>query len=255
MAKITIEEEPKDVNVKEGEDVELKAKAKVDDGSTPTYRWKWDKGEDLTGSGADSDTYRIPKATPEHSGRYWVTATSGNASAKSSEAKVEISPKEKAEPILLWNDSFASASAWKLGIVGLIVLWPVWIIATRVISAESPNVSLLIAMQLLIIGVAMAMLGAYTVLLEIRGRSRTLEELQPTKDGPQRYSLGDIAKEIPEVLKTFGELKTHAALLVTAMVLFITAGVIAWKAIPGGTGSPGTSTPSPAPTVTVTTTL
>jgi hypothetical protein len=133
----------------------------------------------------------------------------------------------------VFDARFAKSAALVLVVVGLLVLWPLWIASARVVFDDEPLdwISELIAIQLVIAGVAVAFGALYLVLLEFRGRARAAELAGETVE-PGRRGLGaDVIKATPEILKAFGQLKPIASLLVIAALLFVCATVLAWHAL------------------------
>ena len=116
--------------------------------------------------------------------------------------------------------------------VGVLVLWPLAVVAARVVFGDDPasNFSELIAIQLVIVGTAIAFGALYLVILEFRGRALAAT-LSKEAEARQRGLGTDVIKATPEILKAFGQLRPVAALMVVAALLFICASVLAWRGL------------------------
>jgi hypothetical protein len=117
--------------------------------------------------------------------------------------------------------------------VGVLVLWPLAVVAARVVFGDDPasNFSELIAIQLVIVGAAIAFGALYLVILEFRGRALAAALSEEGAEVRQRGLGTEAIKATPEILKAFGQLKPVAALLVVSALLFICASVLAWRGL------------------------
>jgi hypothetical protein len=141
------------------------------------------------------------------------------------------STEEKVPPV--FDARFAKTAALTLVVVGVVVLWPLWILSARLVFDDAPagNFSELIAVQLVIVGVAVAFGGLYLTLLEYRGRARAAELAGESGEAGRRGLGTEAIKATPEILKAFGQLKPVASLLVIAALLFLCATVLAWRGL------------------------
>ncbi len=202
-------------------------------------------------AGATSATY-VVTATAELSGtKYRVTVKNAAGESRISDwATLTVA----AEVPVVYEPRFAAVAAAALLATFLVVLWPIWAIAGRVAFNKNVSFPAVIAVQLVIVGVLIALAGVYLSLLEFRGRARTMAELRPPA-GPEAAAVGDlgavdeVAKSIPEALKAFGQLKAPAAAMAVAALLFICATAISWRGLPS-TSSPTAPTTTAAPTTT-----
>jgi len=137
------------------------------------------------------------------------------------------------EASLVFDQRFARTAALTLVGVGLLVLWPLWIVSARVVFGDEPagSFSELIAIQLVIAGVAVALAGFYLALLDFRGRARAAELASQATEPGERGLAAEAIKATPEILKAFGQLKPVASLLVIAALLFLCATVLGWRGL------------------------
>ena len=138
---------------------------------------------------------------------------------------------EEASPV--FDPTFARTAALALLVVGLLVLWPLWIVSARVVFGDEPagSFSELVAIQLVIAGVAATLGGFYLALLDFRGRARAAELASQATEPGERGLAAEAIKATPEILKAFGQLKPVAALLVIAALLFLCATALSWRGL------------------------
>jgi hypothetical protein len=130
----------------------------------------------------------------------------------------------------VFDGKFARSAALALVVVGVLVLWPLWVLSARVAFGDAPARSFaeLIAIQLVVVGVAVAFGALYVTLLEFHGRARAAQRAGEDESRPRGLA-SEALKATPEILKAFGQLKPVAALLVIAALLFLCATALAWR--------------------------
>ena len=218
----------------------------VADGATS---WEW---ADESGpiAGAASAAYVVTATAARSGSKYRVTVKNAAGEARISDwATLTVA----AEVPVVYEPRFAAIAAAVVLGTFLVVLWPVWAIAGRVSFGKDVSFPAVIAVQLVIVGVLIALAGIYLSLLEFRGRARTVAELRPPA-GPESAvgglgAVDEVAKSIPEALKAFGQLKAPAAAMAIAALLFICATVISWRGLPA-TSTTGPTTTAVAPATT-----
>jgi hypothetical protein len=244
MAVPTITRQPESQTVVVGQTARFEVEAS---GDGLEYRWR---RNDQEVEGASARSYAFT-AQPSDSGAAFSALVSNAEGRRLSDpATLTV----VGEVPLLFDPRFAIGAGAVLLAVFLLALWPLWVMGARVSGASMngvPAFSGVIAVMLMIIGVLVTLAGVFLILLEFRGRSRTLAEMRPAPRGDGRLGPAEeLAKSLPETLKAFGQLKAPASILVVAAVLFICATVIAWRALP----DPASATsPTSPPSVTSTT--
>jgi Caspase domain len=165
--------------------------------------------------------------------RVQPVAPGAGLASNTSQAPLDDEEPRQRGGAVLFDAKFARDAAFTLIFVAVLLLWPLWIISARVVFGDSPAASFseLIAIQLVIVGVAVAFGGLYLTLLEFRGRASAAAIASETEEGGRRGLGTEAIKATPEILKAFGQLKPVAALLVIAALLFLCATVLAWRGL------------------------
>lgn len=260
MPKPEITTQPKGGDVAAGKTIELTVVAKDAD------RYEWFKGDSTTPIPSAVGAKYVPDALAdgEKEATYKVVVYSTDGQTATSEPaiiKLKTTPEAddknddpEREPLLVWDKTFAIAAAITVGLLFLAVLWPLWLLAKDVLTSDAvtgaaadaaaatdddgilTKFPAMVAVQLMIVGVFIALGGLYLSLLELRGRSRLPGELAALAKpaGRQTFALAtaDLVKIVPEALNAFAKLRAPAALLAIAAVCFICATVIAATALP-----------------------
>jgi hypothetical protein len=231
MAVPTITRQPEPCTVEPGETARFEVAAEGDG-----LGFQWKRGTtDITG--ATGPAYELVAQPGDDGAEFSVIVTNAHGSRTSLPASLTV---QRPAP-LLFDPRFARRAAVAVVAVFLLILWPLWIIAGRVIGGRQalPAFPAAIAVQLVIAGVALALAGFYLALLELRGRVRSLAELTEAvrAEAPagERGFAEEAVKVVPETLKAFGQLQAATALLALAALLFVCATVLAWRGLP----SPG----------------
>jgi hypothetical protein len=135
-----------------------------------------------------------------------------------------------------WDGRFAVGSA--LLVLALLVLgagsigamtW--WVLDN---GADGLEVSLIVILGLLVIGLLLAGLGSYMGLLEARGRAHVLAKL-PEPDAGRGFASGGVAdftKELKGIFEQLGKMPTARALIAIGAVAFVAAAAFAWHVVP-----------------------
>jgi hypothetical protein len=239
MAMPTITSQPEPCIVEAGETARFEVSA---EGEGLSFQWK--RGA-VDIPGATGAAYERVAQPSDDGSEFSVVVTNTDGSRTSLPASLTV----RREAPLLFDPRFAQDAALALAGVFLLILWPLWVIAGRVIGGAGalPAFPAAIAVQLVIVGVALGLAGFYLALLELRGRARSLAELAaaPGPEGAagERGFAEEAIKAVPETLKAFGQLQAAAALLALAALLFVCATVLAWRGLPA---SPATTTTAPA---------
>jgi hypothetical protein len=134
---------------------------------------------------------------------------------------------------LFYDPVFAWRAGLALGIVFVLLVWPLWILAARIIIGGSAleRFPASVALTLVLVGVALAVGGLYLALLEFRARARVVAAAASAETVRARGMASDVVTAAPDILKAFGQLTTVAALLVVATVLCICGTVLAWHGL------------------------
>jgi hypothetical protein len=244
MAMPTITSQPEPCTVEAGETARFEVTAQ---GEGLSFQWK--RGA-VDIPGATGTSYELVAQPSDDGSEFSVVVTNADGSKTSLPASLMV---RRGAP-LLFDPRFARDAALALAGVFLLILWPLWVIAARVIGGAGalPAFPAAIAVQLVIVGVALGLAGFYLALLELRGRARSLAELTaaagPEEAAGERGLAEEAIKAVPETLKAFGQLQAAAALLALAALLFVCATVLAWRGLPASPGSPATTTTPPATT-------
>jgi hypothetical protein len=210
-------------------------------------KYQWKKGDDEI-SGETSAVYEPTVTAADDGATFTVVVESSDGEKKeSNEATLTVVDTVP----LLFDPGFAQRAAIWLIVAMVLVALPILIIAFRTAGESGstiPRFPGAVSIQLVVVGMFVACLAAYIALLEFRGKSRTLQELNPPKP-PQAQEGGPwdaVVNKVPEILKTLSNMKIPAALLAVAIVCFISAASVSWRALPQ-------PTPSPSPTTTTST--
>jgi hypothetical protein len=246
VAAPTIDSQPQPQTVAIGDRARFAVKAT---GDNLTYEWF--RGETAIPNEASAELTFIVSAA-DNGISYKVKVKSGSDVRVSDPAVLTV----VAEAPPTYDPQFAVGSAIGLLVAFALVLWPIWLIAGKLLTSDSDATRVfpgVVATQLVIAGVFIAVAALYVALLEFRGRA-SREILTPAKpkprvDGqPGDLGLADEAiKVAPELIKQFGQLKVPASLMVVASVALIGASAIAWRALPDPSAE---ATPSPSAEVT-----
>jgi hypothetical protein len=243
IAMPTITRQPEPCTVEAGETARFEVTA---EGDGLSFQWK--RGA-LDIPEATGTSYELVAQPSDDGSEFSVVVKSADGSSKTS---LPASLTVRREAPLLFDPRFARVAAVALAGVFLLVLWPLWVIASRVIGGGEalPAFPAAIAVQLVITGVALALAGFYLALLELRGRARSLAELteavRSEAPGGERGFTDEAIKAVPETLKAFGQLQAAAALLALAALLFVCATVLAWRGLPASPSTTTTTTTAPA---------
>jgi hypothetical protein len=240
MAMPTITSQPEPCTVEAGETARFEVTAEGED-----LGFQWKRGA-VDIPGATGTSYELIAQPSDDGSEFSVVVTNADGSRTSLPASLTV----RREAPLLFDPLFARDAALALAGVFLLILWPLWVIAGRVIGGAGvlPAFPAAIAVQLVIVGVALGLAGFYLALLELRGRARSLAELTAAAGAGgaagERGLAEEAIKAVPETLKAFGQLQAAAALLALAALLFVCATVLAWRGLPA---SPATTTTTTAP--------
>jgi hypothetical protein len=195
--------------------------------------FQWKRGAaDI--AGATGRSYELVARPSDDGAEFSVVVQNADGSRTSLPASLTV--RREAPP--LFDAQFARRAAVAVVGVFLLILWPLWIIAGRVIGGDEALSAFpaAIAVQLVIAGVALGLAGFYLALLEFRGRARSLAELaeaaRTEAAAGERGFAEEAVKVVPETLKVFGRLEATAALLALAALLFICSTVLAWRGLP-----------------------
>lgn len=139
---------------------------------------------------------------------------------------------------LTWDPKFA-------GWVGAVCLFFFVVLSSRLMklmfeaNLTEEGLARFIVLMLMIVGLFVTVGVVYLVLLELRGRAVTREEVRksiPSKKDvkPQVNggAVGEIIKVFPEALKAFSSLSASAALMVLVIFLFGFATLITYRTLP-----------------------
>jgi hypothetical protein len=233
MAMPRITRQPKPCTVEPGETARFEVAA---EGDGLSFHWKRGAADipDATGT-----AYELIAQPSDDGAEFSVIVRNAEGSRTSLPASLTV----RRQAALLFDPRFARRAAVAVVGVFLLILWPLWIIAGRVIGGGEalPAFPAAIAVQLVIAGVALGLAGFYLALLEFRGRSRSLAEVTEAvrAEAPagERGFAEEAVKVVPETLKAFGQLQATTALLALAALLFVCATVLAWRGLP----APGSS--------------
>jgi hypothetical protein len=134
-----------------------------------------------------------------------------------------------------WDSEFAQGGSrlvltmallFGLGIAGLCA----WIGDDGISPLQ---VSLIVILGLLAVGLLLALVGGYIGLLEARGRARALRALPATTEGAAARGVGlpDL-KDLKGLFEEIGKMPTARGLVTVAAVVFVAATAFAWHMIP-----------------------
>jgi hypothetical protein len=227
MAAPTITRQPEPGTVSPGETARFDVDA---EGDGLSFQWKRGAADI---PGATGRSYELVAQPSDDGAEFSVVVQNADGSRTSLPASLTV----RREAPLLFDPRFARRAAVAVVGVFLLILWPLWIIAGRVIGGGEalPAFPAAIAVQLVIAGVALGLAGFYLALLELRGRARSLAELTEAvrTEAPagERGFTEEAVKVVPETLKAFGQLQAAAALLALAALLFVCATVLAWRGL------------------------
>ncbi len=219
------------------------------EGGDVTYVWKRN-GHVIPGQTSAGCSFLTTAA--DDGAEIEVIATKGSDSGSATtELRVEDAP-ILYDPKLVSAASGAMVGLWLL-VSGVLVAGLIW--AIQGLDDRLSGMPWMVAVFLLVVGVASLLAGLFLALLEFRGRARTAEELAAAEPAgrAQVDSLADdaggIISAIPEAIKSFGTLKTTSAFLVLAAVTFVAAAAIGWKGVEGSPTPTSTPTTTSSPSV------
>jgi hypothetical protein len=133
-----------------------------------------------------------------------------------------------------WDSEFAQQGGWL--VLAMVLLFGLGIGGLCVGAGNdiSPlQVTLVVTVGLLAVGLLLAMTGGYIGLLEARGRARALRALPATTEGAGTRGVGlpDL-KDLKGLFEEMRKMPTARGLITVAAIVFVAATAFAWHMIP-----------------------
>jgi hypothetical protein len=224
MSKPTILRHPQPQTAVAGSTVTFDVMA---DGPGLVYQWRRD-GTDIPH--ATGPSYALTALAEDDGATFSVLLRNSDGKAMSDKARLTVVN----EPERVFDPRFATRSAFALAAAFVLLFWPLWIFAGRIVARDdvAAHAAVLIAAILAICGGFALLLAVFIELLEFRARTKALEQLRPAPRGGTLGPTGDVIKNLPAILKAFGQLRATSAMMVLAALLFVSAALIAWRTLP-----------------------
>jgi hypothetical protein len=194
-----------------------------------------------------------------------VPGAAGKDEGNASEPQAPEPPKDddngEGEDGLEWDGKFAAAGAVLVVLIFLALVFGIGWLAQWAIDGDptQAEISLVVIVSLVAVGLALASFGAYIGFLEIRGRAHALRRLvdaipRPGERGEEvkRAVLSDAVKEVKGIFEALGKMPTARALIAVGGLTLVAATAFAWHVVPdideGGEAPVITAQPAPATT-------
>ena len=123
-----------------------------------------------------------------------------------------IVPEEEPVPLLVYDQDFAKKAAVILGALFALIIVPVYVVEGRKGIGEL-TLAWVVSLALLLIGVAIALVGSFMILLEVRGHILTVDEHAALHESGVSAKSALNLDKVTSLVEAFGRLRGPLAVL------------------------------------------